>query len=36
MVEELGGNVVGMVFLVEFKELYGCDKIKDYDMLSLM
>lgn len=36
MVEELGGNVVGTAFLVELKELHGRDKIKDYDMLSLM
>ena len=36
MVEELCGNVVGTAFLVELKELHGRDKIKDYDMLSLM
>jgi len=36
MVEELGGNVVGTAFLVELKDLNGRDKIKDYDMLSLM
>lgn len=36
MVEELGGNVVGTAFLVELKELHGRDKIKGYDMLSLM
>lgn len=36
LVEELGGNVVGTAFLVELKELHGRDKIKDYDILSLM
>lgn len=36
LVEELGGNVVGTAFLVELKDLHGRDKIKDYDILSLM
>ncbi|MFB9769695.1 adenine phosphoribosyltransferase [Lactiplantibacillus modestisalitolerans] len=36
LVEELGGHVVGTAFLVELKDLHGRDKIKDYDILSLM
>ncbi|CAM3293006.1 adenine phosphoribosyltransferase [Lactiplantibacillus plajomi] len=36
LVEELGGNVVGTAFLVELKDLHGRDKIKDYEILSLM
>jgi len=36
LVEELGGNVVGTAFLVELKDLHGRDKLKKYDMLSLM
>nr|WP_210727821.1 adenine phosphoribosyltransferase [Vagococcus lutrae] len=36
MVEKLGGIVVGCAFLVELTELNGRDKIKDYDILTLM
>ena len=36
MVEKLGGVVVGCAFLVELTELNGRDKIKDYDILTLM
>jgi len=36
LVEELGGNVVGTAFLVELEALHGRDKLKKYDMLSLM
>ncbi|WP_283680350.1 adenine phosphoribosyltransferase [Lentilactobacillus sp. Marseille-Q4993] len=36
MVEELGGIVVGTAFIVELMDLRGRDKIKDYDILSLV
>ena len=36
LVEQLGGIVVGCAFIIELKDLHGRDKIKDYDMLSLM
>lgn len=36
LVEQLGGVVVGCAFIIELKDLHGRDKIKGYDMLSLM
>ncbi|UQS81571.1 adenine phosphoribosyltransferase [Bombilactobacillus folatiphilus] len=36
LVEELGGIVVGTAFLIELTDLHGRDKIKDYDMFTLM
>lgn len=36
LVEQLGGVVVGTAFLIELKDLHGREKIRDYDMLSLM
>lgn len=36
LVEELGGIVVGTAFLIELTQLHGRDKIKDYDMFTLM
>ncbi|WP_461239614.1 adenine phosphoribosyltransferase [Paucilactobacillus sp. N302-9] len=36
MVEQLGGIVVGTAFIIELTALHGRDKIKDYDMLSLV
>ena len=36
LVEKLGGIVVGTAFIVELKDLHGRDKIKGYDMLSLL
>ncbi|BAP85847.1 adenine phosphoribosyltransferase [Paucilactobacillus hokkaidonensis JCM 18461] len=36
MVERLGGIVVGTAFIIELTELKGREKIKDYDMLSLI
>lgn len=36
LVEELGGIVVGTAFLIELTELHGRDKIKNYDMFTLM
>ena len=36
LVEKLGGVVVGCAFLIELEELHGRDKIKGYDILTLM
>lgn len=36
MVEELGGIVVGTAFIIELKDLHGREKIKDYDILTLI
>jgi adenine phosphoribosyltransferase len=36
LVEQLGGVVVGTAFFIELKDLNGREKIKDYDMLTLM
>ena len=36
LVEELGGIVVGTAFLIELTDLHGRDKIKNYDMYTLM
>jgi adenine phosphoribosyltransferase len=36
MVEELGGIVVGLVFLIELEFLNGRDKLEGYDIYSLI
>jgi adenine phosphoribosyltransferase len=36
MIEKLGGEVVGLVFLIELSFLNGRDKIKDYNVYSLI
>ncbi|WP_085991809.1 adenine phosphoribosyltransferase [Oceanobacillus senegalensis] len=36
LVEELGGIVAGCAFLIELSYLDGMDKLKDYDVLTLM
>lgn len=36
LVEELGGIVVGCAFLIELTYLDGIDKLKGYDVLTLM
>lgn len=36
LVEELGGVVVGLAFLIELEELNGRKKLKDYPVLTLM
>ena len=36
MIEELGGEVVGCCFLIELDALKGREKLKDYDVFSLM
>ena len=36
LVEELGGIVIGCAFLIELSYLNGMEKLKGYDVLSLM
>lgn len=36
LVEQLGGTVVGCAFLIELKQLNGRDRLKGYDVLTLM
>lgn len=36
LVEQLGGEVVGLAFLVELLYLNGREKLKDFDVLTLM
>lgn len=36
LVEQLGGVVAGCAFMVELKYLQGREKIKDYDIITLM
>ena len=36
LVEKLGGEVVGLAFLVELTDLKGREKIKGYDIFTLM
>lgn len=36
MVEELGGEIIGCVFLIELSPLNGRDKLKGYEVISLI
>lgn len=36
LVEKLGGVVAGIAFLINLKYLNGMDKLKDYDVITLM
>jgi len=36
LVEKLGGIVVGLAFLIELADLDGREKLKDYDILTLI
>lgn len=36
LVEKLGGKVVGLAFLIELSDLNGRDRLKDYDILTLI
>ncbi len=36
LVEKLGGHVVGIAFLIELKGLKGRDKLKGYDVFSMI
>lgn len=36
LIEKLGGHVVGLAFLIELKDLHGRDKLKGYDVFSMV
>ncbi len=36
LVEKLGGQVVGLAFLIELVDLHGRDKLKGYDVYSMI
>lgn len=36
LIQSLGGNLVGIAFLIELSFLNGRDKLKDYDIFSLI
>jgi adenine phosphoribosyltransferase len=36
LVEQLGGTVVGLAFVIELESLQGRDKLADYDVWSLV
>lgn len=36
LVEQMGGNVVGIAFLIELQELKGRELLKEYNVISLM
>jgi adenine phosphoribosyltransferase len=36
LVQQLGGKIVGIAFLVELKDLKGKDKLKDYPVFALI
>ncbi|SCB77976.1 adenine phosphoribosyltransferase [Weissella bombi] len=36
LVESLGGEVAGLAFMIELKDLHGREKLEGYDILSLM
>ena len=36
LVEKVGGEVVGLSFAIELEELKGREKLKDYDVMSLL
>ena len=36
LVEQLGGIIAGIAFLIELKELNGYEKLKNYDVLTLL
>ena len=36
LVEKLGGEVVGLAFLIELTDLKGREKISEYDIFTLM
>jgi adenine phosphoribosyltransferase len=36
LIEKLGGKVIGLAFLIELVDLHGRDKLKGYDVFSLI
>jgi adenine phosphoribosyltransferase len=36
LIEEMGGNIVGIAFLIELEALKGKEVLKDYDVYSVL
>jgi adenine phosphoribosyltransferase len=36
LVEKLGGEVVGLAFLIELSDLHGRDKLQNHEILTLI
>ena len=36
LIEKLGGEVAGCAFLIELEDLKGRERLKDYDVFTLM
>ena len=36
LIEQLGGKIVGIAFLIELTDLNGAEKLKDYEIFSLI
>lgn len=36
LIEQLGGEIVGIAFLIELTDLNGAEKLKDYEIFSLI
>ena len=36
LVEKLGGKVVGIAFLIELEDLKGRERLKDYNVYSML
>ena len=36
LIEQMGGNVVGIAFLIELEALKGRERLKDYDVYSAL
>lgn len=36
LIEKLGGKIIGVAFLIELESLKGIDKLKDYEVFSLI
>ena len=36
LIEQMGGNVISLNFVIELTDLHGKEKLKDYDMMSLV
>ncbi len=36
LIEKMGGNVVGIAFLIELEALKGRELLKDYDVFSVL
>ena len=36
LIEEMGGDIVALAFVIELTDLKGREKLKDYDVISLL